>query len=97
MDGFYDMIASNQYLLDRLDFLRAHFFPKDANTKDKFEKSQYKITLDNVYTISSTLHDKGQSFILPFKMFKDLLDISNRFETEEDALDYIEKFEKRTK
>lgn len=89
---FYHMITVNKMLSDKLDFLHSHFFPNHVTDSESFNNTIYKTMFDNVYTISEALHERGQSFILPLPMFKQLLDMKERFQTAEDALQYVDNY-----
>lgn len=91
-DTFTDMLNRNNMLLDRMVFLEAMLQPSDNHLIDesRFKATQYYTTFNNVFMIAMILHERGQSFTLPTRTLRDLLDVQDKFNSEDDALAFID-------
>lgn len=91
--SFIEAFDKNKLLQDRVMMFYLSFEPQNVTSQEEYQKSQYFITLSNIYMITNALNKLGHSFILPLSMLKKLLNVSNVFANDKEALDFVELYE----
>lgn len=89
-----EAMAKNKLLSDRIMMFHLSFSQgTDMLSMDTYTKTPYYITTTNIYMLAMALHNKRSSFILPIQMLERLLEVPSVFQTEDEALDFLEYYE----
>ena len=79
-------LLQNKILIDRITMLQ---------TMTDENEHQRNITIDNIYRIAFAMFNDGRSFILPYRMMKDLFNLNRLLQSDKEALLYVRRYENK--